>query len=544
VTEEETSRKTPVRLDYDSGQSLRDRVAELETANEKLEAELSRLRDIAVLRTADSEALEARVEHGVDVLADEARERVRAEEALSKKSLTLDETLGDLQNMVELLDLAHDTIFVHNLEGQITFWNRGAERTYGWTKFEALGKVSHKLLKTEFTGPLVKLMAKLLSEDYWEGQLVHTTRDGRRVIVASRWALRRDANGEPTAILEIDDDITRRKEAEAEAEAERKRMLTLLNLLPGYVVLKDRRCAIQYANHGFLEAFSEPNGRPCYEVQYGLDSPCEDCPITSVVDDERPEDWESTYPNGRTYHVWASPFADTDGSPLMLEVGIDVTRRKELELQVAEAGEIERRRIGRDLHDALGQNLTGLGYLIGGLADKLGPQESAVAEQIIEAVNEAVAQVRMLSRGLDPIGLEADGLVDALGDLAETFHTVSGVPCEFRCNCTVSLTEFAATHVYRIAQEALNNAARHAQARSVSVEVSRRDGYLVLNVEDDGVGITARATDGEGMGLRTMQYRASAIGGRLTARPAEGGGTVVTCMLPEPAARPGEGDRP
>ena len=552
MTEPGTSQETPSKPNEGSVQALRNRVAELEEANRKLEAELARQRDVTVSAKADRQTMEARVEQRaadleqtVGALADEAKSRARAEEALSERSLALDETSADLRNKVELLDLAHDTILVHDPEGRIVFWNRGAERTYGWTKAEVLGKTSHDLLRTEFSDSLVRLMAELLRDDYWEGVWVHTARDGRRIVVASRWALRRDDAGEPVAILEIDNDITQRREAEAKAEAERKRLFSLLNLLPGYVVLVDRRHGIRYANHGFLEAFSEPSGRPCYEVLYGLGSPCEDCAMARVMDEEKRDSWEQTCPDGRTYQVWAFPFVDADGTRLMLELGIDVTRRKDLELQVAEASEVERRKIGRDLHDMLGQSLTGLGYLIGGLADRLvdrSPQDAAAAEQLVETVNEAVGQVRALSRGLDPIGLDADGLINALDELAETFQNTSGIPCEFSCNCTVSLSEFTATHLYRIAQEALNNVARHAQAQSVAVELTDSDGQFVLKIEDGGVGISDEARDSEGMGLRTMRYRASAIGARLTIRPAAGGGTVVTCTLSRPAVETGKED--
>ena len=352
---------------------------------------------------------------------------------------------------------------------------------------------------------------------YWDWTLRPVTEDGRVI-------------GVLLSML----DVTERVLARAAVETERKRLFSVLNLVPGYVALKDRAHQICFANHGYLELFGEPSGRSCYEVQFGRSQPCDNCRMPRVLDSGRQEDWEWTHPNGQTYHVWVFPFTDTDGTPLMMQLGLNVTDRKRLESMVAEASEAERRRVGRDLHDTLGQSLTGLGYLVGGLSEKLAatsPQDTAVAKQIIETVKEAVGQVRALSRGLDPIGLEADGLANALGELACTFRATSGVSCEFRCDCPVSLEAFTATHLYRIAQEALTNAARHAHAKHVVVSLTEGVESLSLRLEDDGIGIAAGARDNEGMGLRVMRYRAGAIGATLAVSPGRNAGTVVTCTL-------------
>jgi two-component system sensor kinase FixL len=130
----------------------------------------------------------------------EIAERKRAEEALREKA--------------NLLDLTHDTVFVRDAKDVITFWNRGAEELYGWTRDEAVGQVSHDLTQTIFPAPLEKIMAELNSTGRWEGELIHTRRDGTRVVVASRWALQSDERGKPTAVLETNNDITERKRTE------------------------------------------------------------------------------------------------------------------------------------------------------------------------------------------------------------------------------------------------------------------------------------------------------------------------------------------
>ena len=119
----------------------------------------------------------------------------------------------------ELVELAHEAVLVRDADGgTIRFWNRGAEALYGWSRQEAIGQVSHVLLRTQFPMPLAEIEAQLRATGYWEGELTHTTRDGRRLVVASRWILRRDPAGQGAAFLEFNTDITLRKDAEARAE--------------------------------------------------------------------------------------------------------------------------------------------------------------------------------------------------------------------------------------------------------------------------------------------------------------------------------------
>jgi rsbT co-antagonist protein RsbR len=126
-----------------------------------------------------------------------------------------------LREQAELLDLAHDAIIVRRLDGTITFWNRGAERIYGFSRAVAQGRELHELLRTRMSVPLEQIERELLSHSYWEGELTHTRADGQQVVTASRWVLRRGEAGAPDSVLEIDNDITERKRAE-EAAAQRQ----------------------------------------------------------------------------------------------------------------------------------------------------------------------------------------------------------------------------------------------------------------------------------------------------------------------------------
>jgi len=122
-----------------------------------------------------------------------------------------------LQEQANLLNLAHDSIFVRDMNGTIRYWNRAAEQLYGWTKEQAAGRVAHDLLMTAFPLSVEQIEGDLLRADHWEGELVHTRNDGSHVVVASRWSLQRDEQGIPVAIMETNSDITERKRAEKEA---------------------------------------------------------------------------------------------------------------------------------------------------------------------------------------------------------------------------------------------------------------------------------------------------------------------------------------
>jgi PAS domain S-box-containing protein len=140
----------------------------------------------------------------------------RTNEALQTENTERKRAEDVLREQASLLDLTHDTVFARDMGDVITYWNRGAEELYGWTREEAIGKVTHQLTRTIFPAPLAGINAELLRTGRWEGELVHTKRDGTQVVVASRWSLQRDEQGEPAAILETNNDITERKLAMTE----------------------------------------------------------------------------------------------------------------------------------------------------------------------------------------------------------------------------------------------------------------------------------------------------------------------------------------
>jgi PAS domain S-box-containing protein len=145
------------------------------------------------------------------------------------------------REQADLLDLTHDAIFVRSLEKKILYWNRAAERLYGWQKEEVRGQITHQLLHTVFPKPLQEIQEDVFKHGYWEGELIHTRRDGSQVTVSSRWALRVDAAGNPLSILESNRDITQRKQEEA-------KFRNLLESAPDAMVIVDRQGKIQLVN--------------------------------------------------------------------------------------------------------------------------------------------------------------------------------------------------------------------------------------------------------------------------------------------------------
>jgi signal transduction histidine kinase len=239
----------------------------------------------------------------------------------------------------------------------------------------------------------------------------------------------------------------------------------------------------------------------------------------------------------RTLECYSAPVVSADGTGYgRVWFFRDITERKRLEREVLEVCEREQRRIGRDLHDGLGQHLTGISLICKGLERRLAakaPDEATAASEVTSMIAEAVAHARDLARGLRPVGLAGDGLVQGLGELVRVMSRVSQLPVELRVDRPPEFRDEARTvHLYRIAQEALNNAVRHARPRQVVVSLGRSDGRLRLAVEDDGVGLPERPPRGRGMGLQIMQHRARLIGANMEIRRGDSGGTVVEVFLP------------
>jgi signal transduction histidine kinase len=207
-----------------------------------------------------------------------------------------------------------------------------------------------------------------------------------------------------------------------------------------------------------------------------------------------------------------------------------------LEHEIIAISEREQRRIGQDLHDGLCQFLAGIGCAAASLRgdlDKLNlPIEAGIANELATLLQDAVVQTRNLARGLVPLKIDEVGLASALEELTISVSRLTGTQCVFESSASrITLDDVAAMHLYRITQEAINNAMKHGKARQIAVSLGGIGRTLTLRIADNGTGIAASPGTSRGMGLNIMKYRARLAGGELRVEPGADSGTIVCCQI-------------
>jgi PAS domain S-box-containing protein len=213
----------------------------------------------------------------------------------------------------------------------------------------------------------------------------------------------------------------------------------------------------------------------------------------------------------------------------------DISERRSLQQELLSIADAEQRRIGQDLHDDIGQELTGLGMKAETLCEMVTERqipERELAADIVAALDRTRGKVRALSRGMVPVEIDSNGLAAALDELTARLGDPHHCACEFECrDRSVHIDPRQATQLYHIAQEGIINALRHAQARNIKVLLDVRKSTIRLSVSDDGIGIADERARPHGMGLRIMSYRAGLILGKLVIRRVITGGTLVSCLV-------------
>ena len=223
----------------------------------------------------------------------------------------------------------------------------------------------------------------------------------------------------------------------------------------------------------------------------------------------------------------------TGGVDCIIATGTDITERERLQHEILRVSEAEQARIGHDLHDGVGQSLTGLISLVESLEVRLAGEQRILASRIRALLQSTVKDVRRLSHGMSPIAIRYRGLNEALLMLAETVRE------NFRTRCTCDIDGRAGlpaldaqTHLFRIAQEAVSNSLRHGHATKLKIALRRTsDDQCELTVQDNGSGIDERSRNHNGIGLRVMRYRAEMVGSHLIVRSRSGKGVTVTCRF-------------
>ena len=214
----------------------------------------------------------------------------------------------------------------------------------------------------------------------------------------------------------------------------------------------------------------------------------------------------------------------------------EIEARERLEQELVHISEREQRRVGHDIHDSLCQHLTGTALAGQVLAQSLRAQEHSAANsaaRVVELIEDGITLSRHLARGLNSVGRSGDGLMEALEDFAASTTDLFKISCSFECPMPVLIGDVhTAEHLYRIAQEAVGNAIKHGRAKNILVRLEASKGGKRLRIIDDGIGRPPFDTDGKGMGLRIMSYRAARIGANFSIRRREPNGAIVSCFLP------------
>jgi PAS domain S-box-containing protein len=245
---------------------------------------------------------------------------------------------------VQTVDGMLDGVIITDLRGRITHTNKALTEYFGWGR-EVVGELATKLVVNQDGAKILPGLTACLEKGFardLECDLL--TKDRRQVPVLINASVITDPQGRPLGVIWAIRDITALRRAEAALETERRRLLSLLEELPAYVYLKAADYSIKFANRFFREKFGDPGDRACYEVLHGLAAPCTDCQSMQVLVTHEPQEREWVHRGGRTYNAYAYPFADSDGSPLILELGIDITERIEAEAEVRQLNaELEQR---------------------------------------------------------------------------------------------------------------------------------------------------------------------------------------------------------
>ena len=476
-----------------------------------------------------------------------AIDRFEMERRLEESQLSYATILGSIAEAVIAVDL----------QGRVRFMNGVAERLTGWrnslAQREPIGSV---LLLSDAKGawlessPMERVLTERMSFPLGEETGV-TSRDAVRVQVDGSMACIVDRLDRVVGASITLRDVTSERRAALQLKAKAQQLRAVIDTAVNGVLMLDAVGTILIYNRACKQLFGyasdEIVGRNIAMIMPAalqalpagaqLGEPSADPP--PMVGAARPMTCRrrdgSTFPA----EVTTGEASDSD-QPLFVCVVHDVSERRRLEAAVLDAVGQEQRRFASDLHDGLGQELTGLAFLLSALATEARNQGSAQAselERAYDVANRAMQSSQAIARGLSPIGAAEGGLIRALGDLVARLQGPSGPALEFSVaqGAPLHLVPAAADHLYRIAQEALSNALKHSQAAAIKVTLDIEADHVRLEIRDDGRGVRSPDANPAGLGLRTMQYRASMIGARCGITSIKPHGTRVSCECPQPS---------
>jgi PAS domain S-box-containing protein len=502
----------------------------------------------------------------VNLYGRDITKRVQMERALEEVNRSLEEKIAErtaevkqanrhLRSQAELLDLAHDAITVHNLDGKIIFWNRGAETAYGWKRQEVLGKVTHEVLKTKFSEPLMKIVSTVSTNGSWEGELTQTTRRGKEVTVQSRWVLQRGENGKPVAILEIGRDITDRKAAELRTQEARRYAESIIETVQEALVVLDAHLKVISANKSFYKLFGLTPEQTEGEHIYRLGRNQWDIPeLRKLLEEILPrnasfEDYEMTYApsKGQTRDLLLNArriYQERRKTEMILLAIQDVTARNQQERQIRElteelllAEEEQRQYVATALHDSISQMLAFSKRELALLLRNSDLRTDSSIKKVLESIDKSLRQTRELTADLSSPTLHTFGLEAALEEMAEQFAHDHRITCRFENGGAMpSLEKKVELLLYRSVKELLCNVAKHAKARNVAINAKTTEDILEVTVADDGRGfdpsrLEANRNKKKSFGLFSVEQRLKNVNGSFRIESEKKKGTRVVLQV-------------
>lgn len=353
-------------------------------------------------------------------------------------------------------------------------------------------------------------------------------------------------SGRPNQMLVMVEDITSRKLAEANYRRELGFNEILASHTSAIIILLDRHGHLIHANEATLQMLGYKRkdlvGKPPPWKSDFMD------PAEKIRSQKRfkemlagkniPSKEVTLIGKDRRRHVVALSSIITKTPEGIVDriivTGTDLTERNRLQKEILKISEQEQARIGHNLHDGVGQTMTGVSSLIEALQSELSGDQRQSAARIHHLIQEAIQEVRRMSHSLSPASVKNRGLGGALHLLAETIRTNHRTACACEINPDIKIEDSEKeTHIYRIAQEAANNALRHGHPSSIRLSLQRQGEHeAVLKIEDNGSGLGKRTSAHTGIGLRVMDYRANLIDGSLTIKSRARGGVSVVCRFP------------
>jgi len=379
-------------------------------------------------------------------------------------------------------------------------------------------------------------------------QFRRVARDGRIVWVESRKSPVFDATGKIVGVRGVTVDTTDRMRIRAEREAVEERFRAFMDRSPAVALMKDEEGRLLYGNAAF-QTWCSSLGLDWHGVTD------QDLFPKEMADHYQKHDREALLAD-KTTQILETAY-DRDGNPMYWNVlrfpihtpqghflgvvAIDITERRRLEKELLEISDREQSRLGQELHDGLCQHILGIALMSKTLVIRMKKKnlpEANDVDTICGFLDQALSVTRGLMQGFHLLNVEGPGgLPSALQEFAETTSKLFGKSCRFESNvCFAVKQSGVAAHLFRIAQEATHNAIKHGHPSQVTISLSRIDNCLRLAVENDGKSLPQNIA-GTGMGMRTMQYRASLIGADLKLENRPQGGVIVSCLLPAGRSR-------